>query len=279
MIEAFAEIAAESGTEIIADTEAADSILEMMNENLSEDVPTEVLSVNDTHPVTDDILNKMNDIYDIKSEDIDVGIGENISDNIDNSDSKHSESILDKFNELMNKESNVNYLSDTDTESNTEQDSAKETAQNELTDEEKQKIKEETGWSDEIIDAIKNMDQYEVYKNADLHEAEVNGRKCLLKDIDPDYVDPKTGKTNRELMAEGKSPIDSKTGEKIELHHMGQDFDGPFAELTENSEHGDGNHKTLHTSNEGSWRNDPDQKNQYQREKAQHWKTRAQDEV
>ena len=80
-------------------------------------------------------------------------------------------------------------------------------------------------------------------------------------------------------MAEGKSPIDSKTGEKIELHHMGQNFDGPFAELCENSEHGDGNHKTLHTSNEGSWRNDPEQKNQYQREKAQHWKTRAHGEV
>ena len=145
-----------------------------------------------------------------------------------------------------------------------------------LTEEEKARIKEETGWSDEIVDAIESMDQYEVYKNADLHEAEINGRKCLLKDIDLDYVDPKTGKTNRELMAEGKSPIDAKTGEKIELHHMGQNFDGPFAELCENSEHGDGNHKTLHTSHEGSWRNDPEQKNQYQREKSQHWKTRAQ---
>lgn len=151
-----------------------------------------------------------------------------------------------------------------------------ETIKPSLTEEEKARIKEETGWSDEIIDAIESMDQYEVYKNADLHEAEVNGRKCLLKDIDLDYVDPKTGKTNRELMSEGKSPVDSKTGEKIELHHMGQNFDGPFAELCENSEHGDGNHKTLHTSHEGSWRNDPEQKNQYQREKSQHWKTRAQ---
>ena len=148
-----------------------------------------------------------------------------------------------------------------------------------LTEEDKARIKEETGWSDEIIDAIESMEQYEIYKNAGLHEGEVNGRKCLLKDIDLDYVDPKTGKTNRELMAEGKSPIDAKSGEKIELHHMGQNFDGPFAELTENSEHGDGNHKTLHTSNEGSWRNDPEQKNQYQREKCQHWKTRTQGEV
>lgn len=148
-----------------------------------------------------------------------------------------------------------------------------------LTEEEKERIKEETGWSDEIIDAIENMDQYEIYKNADLHEAEVNGRKCLLKDIDLDYVDPDTGMTNRELMEKGRSPIDAKTGEKIELHHMGQDFDGPFAELTENSEHGDGNHKTLHGKMEDSWRNNPEQKNQYQTEKRNHWKTRAQGEV
>ena len=40
-----------------------------------------------------------------------------------------------------------------------------------LTEEEKTKIKEETGWSDEIIENIKNMDQYEVLKNAGLIEA------------------------------------------------------------------------------------------------------------
>lgn len=148
-----------------------------------------------------------------------------------------------------------------------------------LTEENKAQIKEETGWLNEIIDAIENMDQYEIYKNADLHEEEVNGRKCLLKDIDLDYVDLDTGMTNRELMEKGRSPIDSKTGEKIELHHMGQDFDAPFAELTENSEHGDGNHKTLHFKTEDSWRKNIEQKNQYQTEKKNHWKSRAEEEV
>ena len=144
-----------------------------------------------------------------------------------------------------------------------------------LTDEEKQKIKEETGWSDEIINHIESMDQYEIYKNAELHEEEINGRKCLVKDIDMDYVDPKTGMTNRERMERGLSPIDSKTGEKIELHHMGQKHDSPFAELCENSEHGDGNHKTLHTSTEESWRNDPEKNREYQQETKDHWKQRA----
>lgn len=145
----------------------------------------------------------------------------------------------------------------------------------ELTDEEKRKIKKETGWSDEIINRINSMEQYEIYKNAGLVEADINGRKVLIKkDIDLDYKDPKTGETNRERMEKGRSPIDSKTGEKIELHHMGQEFDSPFAELLENSEHGDGNHKTLHTKDKDSFRNDKEKEIEYNKQKAEHWKTR-----
>ena len=145
----------------------------------------------------------------------------------------------------------------------------------ELTDEEKRKIKKETGWSDEIINRINSMEQYEIYKNAGLVEADINGRKVLIKkDIDLDYKDPKTGETNRERMEKGRSPIDSKTGEKIELHHMGQEFDSPFAELLENSEHGDGNHKTLHPKDKDSFRNDKEKEIEYNKQKAEHWKTR-----
>lgn len=146
-----------------------------------------------------------------------------------------------------------------------------------LTTEEKEIIKKETGWSDEIIDCIKSMEEYEIYKNAGLHEGEVNGRKCLLKNIDLDYVGKKTGMTNQELMEKGLSPIDSKTGERIELHHLGQGFDSPFVELCADSEHGDGNHKILHTKTSDNWRNNPDLKRQYQVEKRNHWKTRVQE--
>ena len=119
------------------------------------------------------------------------------------------------------------------------------------------------------------MEQYEIYKNAELVEADINGRKVLIKkDIDLDYKDPKTGETNRERMEKGRSPIYSKTGEKIELHHMGQEFDSPFAELLENSEHGDGNHKTLHPKDKDSFRNDKEKEIEYNKQKAEHWKTR-----
>ena len=145
-----------------------------------------------------------------------------------------------------------------------------------LNEDEKAKIIEETGWSAEIVNCIESMDQYEVYKNAGLHEAEVNGRKCLIKDIDMDYVDAKTGMTNRELMEKGRPPIDAKTGETIQLHHMGQDFNSPFAELCANSEHGDGKDAILHDKKVESWRQDTEKKNKYNNvQRPNHWKARA----
>ena len=81
-----------------------------------------------------------------------------------------------------------------------------------LTDEEKAKIKEEMGWVDEIIDNIQNIKQYEILKNAGLKEAEINGRKCLIKEnIDLDYTD-EDGISNRDRIARGLAPLDSKTG-------------------------------------------------------------------
>lgn len=146
-----------------------------------------------------------------------------------------------------------------------------------LSETDRAKLKEETGWSDEVVDRIETPEQAEIYKNADLHQETIDGRECLVKEIDYDYVDEKTGMTNRELMAKGRSPIDAKTGEKIELHHMGQDYDSPFAELTENSEHGDGNHSTLHPKTEDSWRNDPELEKQYAKERKAHWKARSEE--
>ena len=145
---------------------------------------------------------------------------------------------------------------------------------NELTSEQKEQIKNETHWSGEVVDHIRSMDEYEkVYKPADLYEQKVDGRTCLVKNIDMDYVSPKTGLTNRQAMETGKSPLDAKTGEKLELHHMGQGYDAPLVELCENSEHGNGNDKILHDKNTESWRKDTQLKNQYQNvDRPNHWK-------
>ena len=125
-------------------------------------------------------------------------------------------------------------------------------------------------------DHISSVEELEVYQNAGLKETEVDGRTCLVReDIDMDYVDPKTGMTNRQLMEEGRPPFDAKTGEQIELHHIGQEYDSPLAELTADSEHGE-HYSTLHTKAEESWRSDNTKENYYNNHhRPDHWKARA----
>ena len=156
---------------------------------------------------------------------------------------------------------------------------SKETKSEGLTEEEKQKIKEETGWSDEIIDNIKNMKQYEILKNAGLIEVEINGRKCLIKENkDLDYTD-EDGISNKERMERGLAPLDSKTGKPIELHHLGQKADSPLVELTE-EEHRTGEYEDG-KKNQSLWHDNTIESevhgegNNWDQERKAHWKARA----
>lgn len=148
-----------------------------------------------------------------------------------------------------------------------------------LTEEEKAKIKEETGWSDEIIENIQNMKQYEILKNAGLKEVEINGRKCLIKEnIDLDYTDA-DGVSNRDRMARGLAPLDSKTGKPIELHHLGQKADSPLVELTE-EEHRTGEFEDG-KKNQSLWHDNTvetevhGEGSTWDQERKAHWKARS----
>jgi hypothetical protein len=148
----------------------------------------------------------------------------------------------------------------------------------ELSDEEKAKIKEESGWSDEIIDNIQNMQQYEVLKNAELKEGEINGRKCLIKEIDLDYTDA-DGISNRDRIARGLAPLDSKTGKPIELHHLGQKADSPLVELTV-EEHRTGEYEDG-KKNQSLWHDNTletevhGEGNTWTQERKAHWQSRS----
>lgn len=138
-------------------------------------------------------------------------------------------------------------------------------------------IKKETGWSDEIVDSIRNEGEYSVYKNAELKEGTVNGKQCLQREIDPSFKGKDDfGRTNMERMKNGLSPYDAASGEKLELHHMGQKADAPFAELRERTDHGDGNHHVLHEFKTESWRREPGSEQAYEAQRIAYWKTRAQ---
>ncbi len=148
-----------------------------------------------------------------------------------------------------------------------------ETEEQHLTKDEKVQLKERTGWSDDIIDNIRNMKEAEIYIDANLKEVEINGKKCLIKtDIDWNQKD-KMGRTNKERV-EGEpsySPVD-KNGKPIELHHIGQKQDSPLAELTAKEHIGKGNYTILHNKD---IRSEIDRK-EFDKERKEHWKTRAQ---
>lgn len=151
-----------------------------------------------------------------------------------------------------------------------------------LSEAERIAIQQATGWPMKIVEKIKTLEQFEILKNAGLEYMVVNGRPALCKKIDPDFIAPKTrtvnhpnGQTNKELMKNGKAPFDPITGEKIELHHLNQEFEGVFVELT-NLEHGASpNHGILHPIKE-SFRRDPTKKELYEKtQRPGHWIARG----
>lgn len=145
-----------------------------------------------------------------------------------------------------------------------------------LTSEEKQRIKMETGWSDEIIDHISSMAEYEVYKKAGLVEADVGGKKCLIRsDIDWNQKDA-MGRTNRERV-EAKPPDGplapiTKNGETVELHHIGQHQNSPFAELTQVEHRGKGNNTVMHDTTKSE---SEINRSVFNDEKKEYWQARA----
>lgn len=141
-----------------------------------------------------------------------------------------------------------------------------------LSEEEKAKIKELTGWSDEILDAIGSMEEAEVYMKARLKEIEINGKKCLIRDdIDWKQTD-EMGRTNQERAEQGLSPI-TKDGKTVELHHIGQHADSPLAELTTEEHRGKGNDTILHDKTKES----EIDRRAFANERSSHWEARAQE--
>ncbi len=96
-------------------------------------------------------------------------------------------------------------------------------------------IQQESGYPLELIREFHSIDEYSVFKAANLKPYPINGQTALIRtDIDPLLKD-EFGVTNLDRMLSGKSPI-SSLGETFELHHVGQSNDGVLAILT-TSEH------------------------------------------
>ena len=111
-------------------------------------------------------------------------------------------------------------------------------------------IQKESQYPVEVIERFNSMEQYEICKSAGLTAKMVNGKTALVRQIDLNYVDELTGKTNLQLMQEGYAPYDP-TGQKYQLHHIGQRNDSPLAILTQAEHTGNGNDTIWHILTEG----------------------------
>lgn len=200
----------------------------------------------------------------------DVNTNESSDNLVDETDSETESELVENEPEKMETSENEDSY---ETETNDDIDSTDSEMDAEAVREE---INEKSDYSDEVNEKISSVEELEVYQKANLKEENIDGRTCLVRDdIDMEYVDPKSGMTNQELMEKGRAPYDAKTGERIELHHIGQDYDSPLAELTEDTEHGD-YYSALHTKEGESWRNDSQKNNHYNNvERPGHWKSRV----
>lgn len=134
-------------------------------------------------------------------------------------------------------------------------------------------IRKNSPYSQQINSHIHSGKELDLYINLNLEETVIT-RPCLVMDIDPYYCTP-TGETNTERMAMGKPPIDYATGSVIDLHHIGQSYEAPYAELPHSIHDAPGINSTLHSSRAPSWRNNPKLACEHNKEAAKHWKQRG----
>ena len=84
----------------------------------------------------------------------------------------------------------------------------------------------------EVIKQFHNIEEYEVFKTANLKPYMINGKTALVRaDIDLKQLD-ELERTNLRRMELGLAPLDAN-GASYELHHIGQEADATLAILTQ----------------------------------------------
>ena len=133
----------------------------------------------------------------------------------------------------------------------------------------KSEIKDATGWPDSILDNVRSEDEVQIYQDANLTVETVDGKDCLVR-TDIDYEQIVDGETNLERMKQGKAPV-TRDEQLVELHHIGQKTDSPFAELTTLEHRGPGNDMILHDKT----RDSEIDRYAFRYERETYWKNRA----
>lgn len=126
----------------------------------------------------------------------------------------------------------------------------KKATENGLTMNEAAIIQKESKWSLDAIKKIHSIDEYNIYKDANLVPTKLpDGEFVFLRQIDWTLTDA-YGRTNIQRVAANLAPVDA-TGRPFELHHMGQKADSPLAILSWAEHHSSGNYSVLHYAEQG----------------------------
>lgn len=149
---------------------------------------------------------------------------------------------------------------------------AYESAKNEHFQNQMDSITKISPYSSEINNAVFTLREIELYKEWGLTEANIT-RTVLIAEIDPNFNDI-NGKSNLEKMLKGLPPIDKFTGEIYVLHHIGQNYESPFAEIPKNL-HSRTYYSVLHKKHIDSWRSDSQLINLTRAEFNNHWVLRG----
>lgn len=136
-----------------------------------------------------------------------------------------------------------------------------------------QEINSVSPYSIEINKYIRRPEELEIYKSCNLTETVIT-RRTLIYPVDISYKYG-GGISNLERMLNGDSPRDALTGEVIELHHIGQRFDSPFAELPRLTHCSTKTYRLLHDSSIESWRINKRLITLTQQESIKYWKIRG----
>lgn len=78
---------------------------------------------------------------------------------------------------------------------------------------------------------IRTFDELDYYVHKSYHEIVINGKPCLVVDVNPDFISTETGMSNRELMVTGQAPVfpsRDRQEYKWHVHHVGQTTKGNF---------------------------------------------------
>ena len=138
-------------------------------------------------------------------------------------------------------------------------------------------IVSESKYSAKVNKYISSVGELRFYQKLGLKEQMVTRISLVQSNIDLMLKDD-MGVSNYERMKEGRGPVLEADGDSgMELHHLMQMYEAPFAELTHDQHARPGAGVVLHPSGkkEESWRADVEKVRSFDIERVRHWRKRV----